>query len=232
LAQLDDIYVTSTYLIPWVTFLIALGGSVHCVGMCGGLVVAFTNNQKTRISYQIGRLLGYLFIGGSISLIGNIIRNYFQSTEVTLATATFMGVLLIFWGTKILLKQKTKIQPPEFLNKISKLLYKTVIKIKIKNEAVKTGFIGLLSIFLPCGFLYGVVFVIAAFNDPLLGMVSMLSFWLGTLPATALAPTIITKVLTPLKNKAPVLSSLSLISIGIITISFRYYQFYTTGSCH
>jgi sulfite exporter TauE/SafE len=232
LAQLDDIYVTSTYLIPWVTFLIAIGGSVHCVGMCGGLVVAFTSNKTTRISYQLGRLLGYLFIGGTVSLIGNVIREYFQSTEVILATATFMGLLLIYWGIKILLKQKANLQPPEFLNKISKILYRLTLKIKIKNEAIKTGLIGLLSIFLPCGFLYGVVFVIAAFNDPILGMISMLSFWLGTLPATALAPTIIIKILDPIKRKAPILSSLSLISIGVITISFRYYQFYTTGSCH
>lgn len=232
MAQLDDVYVSSTYLIPWITFLVALGGSAHCVGMCGGLVVAFTNNQKTRISYQIGRLIAYIFIGGSVSLIGNIIRKYFQSTEVTLATATFMGLLLIWWGVKILLKKKSKIQAPKFLGQLSKFFYKYITKVKIKNEPIKTSLVGMLSIFLPCGFLYGVVFVIAAFNSPILGMISMLTFWLGTLPATVFAPSIITKILTPIKERAPILSSLSLISVGVVTISFRYYQFYTTGSCH
>ncbi len=153
MAQLDDLYVTSSYLIPWVTFLIALGGSAHCVGMCGGLVVAFTHDKKTRISYQLGRLIGYIFIGGSISLIGNTIRIHFQSTQITLIAATFMGVLLIIWGIKILLHQKVKIQTPEFLSKLSKSLYTRTLRVKIKNERFKTALIGLLSIFLPCGFL-------------------------------------------------------------------------------
>jgi sulfite exporter TauE/SafE len=232
LAHLDEIYVTSVYLIPWITFLVALGGSAHCVGMCGGLVMAFTNNKKTNVSYQIGRLIGYMMIGGLVSLLGETIRDTFQSSELTLITTVFMGALLIFWGTKILFKKSIKLQLPSIFGKFSKKFYSLAHGKKIKSEILKSGIIGYLSIFLPCGFLYGVVLVIASFNSPLLGMAAMFTFWLGTVPAISFAPEILKKILIPIKNKAPILSSFALIFLGLVTISTRAYTYYTTGSCH
>ena len=46
------------------------------------------------------------------------------------------------------------------------------------------------------------------------------------------APKIFQKLLNPIRNKAPILSSSFLIIIGITTISFRLHQFLTTGHCH
>jgi hypothetical protein len=60
----------------------------------------------------------------------------------------------------------------------------------------------------------------------------MLSFWIGTVPSLLFAPTILAKVLNPLKNKAPLISSLGLILIGVLTIGFRFFNFYTQSSQH
>lgn len=232
MAQLDDIYTTSTYLIPWVTLLIALGGSLHCVGMCGGLVMAFAPTTKSSINYQLGRLIGYVSIGVLASFIGDIISKYFQSDIITLLMSIFMGFLLIMWGIKLINQKKLKMRLPSFVGNFATSLYKIKLIRELQNKNIKALLLGFLSIFLPCGFLYGLVLVVAVYNNPLLAGISMLTFWLGTLPALTFAPKIFQKLLNPIRNKAPFLSSSFLIIIGITTISFRLYQFLTTGHCH
>jgi sulfite exporter TauE/SafE len=231
-AQLNDLYLTSTYLIPWVTFLIALGGSLHCVGMCGGLVMAFAPTPKQNLFYQAGRFLSYIFLGVSASYFGEVIKEYFQSDLITLMIAILMGSLLIFWGVKIVIKSRLKLRLPRILNKIATKLYSIKQIHNLKNENLKSFLVGTLSIFLPCGFLYGLVLIVAIYNDPFLAAISMFSFWLGTIPAMAFAPSIFSKILIPLKNRAPLLSSCFLIIIGLSTISIRLYQYITTGQCH
>ena len=234
LAQLDDLYVSSKLMIPWLTFLIAIGGSFHCLGMCGGLVSAFTHNHKSNATYQIGRLMGYLLVGVIASFIGALIKNYVQSNTITLLTTFFMGSILIYWGVKILWKKSytLKVELPSFMNIASKKLYKSAHNLKKLNSYIKSSMIGFLSIFLPCGFLYGLVIVVAMYEDPFLSLISMFTFWLGTLPMLIFSTNIIQKIILPLKNKTPILASMMLISLGLITITTRFYQFYTTGSCH
>lgn len=232
MAHLDEIYVTSIYLIPWITFLIALGGSAHCIGMCSGLVMAFTKDKKTNLAYQFGRLFGYILIGALVSLLGETIRDTFQSSELTLITSIFMGGLLIFWGIKVFIKNKLKINLPNIFGRYTTKFYSIAYSKKIKNESIRSSIIGFLSIFLPCGFLYGVVLVIASFNNPLLAVISMFTFWLGTMPAISIAPELLKKILIPLQQRAPLISSVALICLGLITISSRAYSYYTTGSCH
>jgi sulfite exporter TauE/SafE len=232
--QLDDIYTSSIYLIPWITFLVALGGSAHCVGMCGGLVMAFTRNKKTMTTYQIGRLLGYILIGFIAASLGSFIKGFFQSSTMILVTSIFMGTLLITWGVKIILKDKIKLKLalPDFFNTVSKFGIRRISRNKVLSESTRSGALGFMSIFLPCGFLYGLVLVVAVYENPVLGMISMATFWIGTLPALVLAPKIFKYVLGPLKSKAPLLSSFALISLGMITISTRLYQYFVFGSCH
>ncbi len=207
MAQLDDIYTTSTYLIPWVTLLIALGGSLHCVGMCGGLVMAFAPTTKSSINYQLGRLIGYVSIGVLASFIGDIISKYFQSDIVTLLMAIFMGSLLIIWGIKLINQKRLKMRLPNFVGNLATSLYKIKLIKELQHKNIKAFLLGSLSIFLPCGFLYGLVLVVAVYNNPLLAGVSMLTFWLGTLPALTFAPKSFQKLLKPSRNNAPMLSS-------------------------
>jgi hypothetical protein len=53
----------------------------------------------------------------------------------------------------------------------------------------------------------------------------MFFFWLGTLPSMVLAPRIVQQVLRPLKAKLPKVYAVSLILIGVMTISFRVVRF-------
>ncbi len=230
--QLDSLYTISTHMIPWTVLIIALGGSAHCVGMCGGLTLSFAKNKTSNISYQLGRLSGYILLAGLASFFGEIIRTYFQSTYLTLFTALFMGSILIYWGAKLFLSSQLKMQLPKFWGNISKKVFHFSLKHRFNNHNYQAATIGFLSIFLPCGFLYGVVLVLAVFQNPLLAMFSMFCFWLGTLPALSFAPIIFQRVFRPIKNKAPLMSSIFLMSLGLITIGVRVVQYVQTGTCH
>lgn len=230
MAQLDDIYTTSVYLIPWVTFLLALGGSVHCIGMCGGLSLAFNKTPKANIFYQVGRLAGYLVLTMLAITIGDKIQSYLQTDHLILLASLAMGLTLIAIGIKTIYPQfLTKVL---ISNKFSKWIINKGLKLKSSNQYFNSLLMGSLSIFLPCGFLYSVILVIAVFGNPLLGAISIFTFWLGTTPALVFTPQILQRFILPIKKRAPVLSSSFLIFIGLLTISTRFYQFYTTGSCH
>ena len=47
-------------------FLIGLAGSLHCVGMCGPVMLAFNGASQKKggfVLYHSGRILSYLIIG-------------------------------------------------------------------------------------------------------------------------------------------------------------------------
>ncbi len=236
LVQLDDLYNTSKYLIPGMTFLIALTGSFHCLGMCGGLVLAFNRTKQEITIYHLGRLLGYILIGILISLIGGLINESFQSNTITLITSILMGSILIYWGLKPFINYSLRIPRFSFFKKLNKKLYSKVHRIHNQQNFLRSGFLGFISIFLPCGFLYGLVLIVAVYEDPILALASMTTFWLGTLPALVLTPQLFNKIIAPLRDKAPLISSGALISVGLVTITYRLIQFLNTTqggpSCH
>jgi hypothetical protein len=52
-------------------------------------------------------------------------------------------------------------------------------------------------------------------------MFSMFFFWLGTVPSMVVAPGIFQHLIRPLKSKLPKTFAISLMLIGVMTITFR-----------
>lgn len=102
----------------WLIFLIGVLASFHCVGMCGGLVVAYTsrhhakegakdcapecakNSSKKNFSlphlqYNIGRVISYTLVGGILGGAGSFfgINPTFTGT-ITLIAGVFMVLML------------------------------------------------------------------------------------------------------------------------------------------
>ena len=209
--------------LPWVSFIAGIGGSLHCVGMCGGLVTATCQKSNDVARYQIGRLIGYLCLGFFAGVLGKIFTFQKANPKMTLIPGLILGGLFLFWGIQNYRGKKAELPLPNFLNKFyTKLWFLFVYK---NENSSKAFFTGLISLFLPCGLLYGVVLGVAAFEHSLHALLTMFFFWLGTVPSMVLAPSIIQKFLRPLKLKLPKTYAISLILIGLITISFRVIKF-------
>ncbi len=204
---------------PWVSFLAGLGGSLHCVGMCGGLVTATCDRSYEVVRYQIGRLIGYLMLGLLAGVIGGQLD--FKNTHplVSIIPALFIGGLFIYWGVQNYRGKKAEVPTPKWMSKTYTFLWK---KFVFKNHGMtKSFFTGLISILLPCGLLYGVVLGTLALQHRHEALFSMFFFWLGTVPSMVVAPSIVRRVIRPFKSKLPKTYAVSLIFIGVFTISLR-----------
>lgn len=209
--------------IPWVSFIAGLGGSLHCVGMCGGLVTATCNKSGDVARYQLGRLLGYLTLGFFAGVLGKIFTIQEKSPKLTLVPGLILGALFLFWGIQNFRGKKAELPAPKFVSTIYTRLFALLVA-RNKNFS-KSFFTGALSILLPCGLLYGVVLGVAAFEHSFHALFTMFFFWLGTLPSMVLAPSLVQKILRPLKLKLPKTYAISLILIGLVTITYRIIRF-------
>lgn len=63
-------HLSSWYLIPLLVLIASLMGSMHCLGMCGAIVSVLKPTPAGVASYHLGRLLGYLSLGGLAGLAG------------------------------------------------------------------------------------------------------------------------------------------------------------------
>ncbi len=216
--------------IPLVGFLAGLGGSLHCVGMCGAFATSCSAKSGGLGFYNTGRLTSYTLMGILSGFLGVSFTYVFKDPWISTLPAIILGFFFLLWGYNSLRGKSTALKLPKGFNRlIQKRLGKVYI---MQSSALRSFLLGSLSVFLPCGLLYGVMLALATFQDPFMGALGMLSFGLGTLPAMALAPTAITKFLRPLKEQWPKLTSFGLISLGLITIIYRMVIAYEQASCH
>jgi sulfite exporter TauE/SafE len=207
-----------TYL-PWVSFIAGLGGSLHCVGMCGGLAASSCEKSTDIFRYQIGRLIGYLCLGTAAGFIGQFLSFKDMFPIFPIISSLLLGSLFIYWGVQSYRGKRAELPTPKFLGRFYTHLWKKFVS-QNKNFT-KAFFIGLISIFLPCGLLYGVVLGTVALETPGHVVIALFFFWLGTVPAMVVAPGIVRQVLKPLKARLPKAYAISLVLIGTLTIGMR-----------
>lgn len=199
------------------------GGSIHCVGMCGGLVTATCERSNDVFRYQAGRLLGYMILGAFAGVIGNFLSFKNYPPGISLIPAVFMGLIFIYMGLRKFMNKKFEVPLPGFLKKFYFALWDKLVK---TNRGVsRSFFVGLISIMLPCGLLYGVALGTVALQSLPLSLASVFFFWLGTLPSMIVAPELFRKILKPLSMKLPKTSAVALMMLGLITISVRVVKF-------
>src|SRR6056297_1565861 len=173
----------------------SLLGSMHCVGMCGPLAMwasgIGTSVSRTTIAastslYHLGRLTTYLLAGLFAGAVGNAVDLGGQLVGVQVAAARVVGVLMILIGAVklwTLIKGRSTSALPLKPSRISGMLIR-LRPYLFRLPPLQRGFAtGLLTTLLPCGWLYLFALLAAATADPLMGMIVMAAFWVGTVPA-------------------------------------------------
>ena len=82
----------------FIIFIVGLLSSLHCVGMCGGIMLSqslSTNNVKAPLLYNLGRVISYTVIGGIIGTIGSVLS---VSTQASIIIYIIAGALMIIHG--------------------------------------------------------------------------------------------------------------------------------------
>ena len=169
------------YIIP--AFLIGLGGSLHCIGMCGPLIFSsMMNNQHGNLSlvdwlvYQSGRISVYVIWGILFGFIGTSARMFGWQQNISISLG--IGILAILILTKLF---------PQLEKKFSVILltqfWKSKLSSLLQNKIKQSDFVkGMLNGILPCGLVYIALAGATAVQDPIKGGVFMAIFGIGTLP--------------------------------------------------
>ncbi|MEM0940092.1 MAG: sulfite exporter TauE/SafE family protein [Bacteroidota bacterium] len=159
-------------------FLIGLLGSLHCVGMCGPVMLAFNRASQGGNAfalYHSGRILSYLLIG---LFLGGI-SSFVSMLKIQQAATLLLGVvILLLYGI------------PNFRHRIEKFYYQSrfyhrIKSIISKNLSLKRRrfFSGMANGFFPCGLTYVASAGAIALSGFWQSTLFMLMFGLGTIPA-------------------------------------------------
>lgn len=170
-------------------FTAGLLGALHCVGMCGGLVTAcgmrFGGGLSFSLTYNAGRILSYSFLGLLMGLIG-------KALIAAGLFGKFQGIVPIVAGSLMVLIGLDLLGfVPKGLRKITSGLFPKALSDKLIGNQLKkhqptTILLGIMNGLIPCGLLYAVGIKAAATADPVQGMLTMVAFGAGTLPALLL----------------------------------------------
>lgn len=161
-----------------VIFVVGLITSIHCIGMCGGIMLSQSlgNESKNKFEaikpallYNAGRVIAYTILGGIIGAIGSV---FALSLNAKVALQLFAGVFMIMMGFNIAgFKAFRKFQ------------------IKLPNVACRAMskprapfFVGLLNGLMPCGPLQTMQIFALGTGSAAAGALSMFMFSIGTVP--------------------------------------------------
>lgn len=200
----------------------SLAGSIHCAAMCGGFACYYASQSRKapmpHLAYNIGRLCTYLSLGLIAGMVGQSLSSIGDLIGFQRLASYLLGTLLILWGIYGLLDRK--IQLLEKLTQRYKLLITETFGQVVNQHSwtLRAFLVGLFSTMLPCGWLYGYVTLAAATGSPLLGALSMLAFWIGTVPMMLTIGVLSRSVGSRLYRFFPIITSVLFIAAGIYSI--------------
>ncbi len=212
-----------------IAFLSSFG---HCVGMCGGIVIAYSSakvDEKdsklkaslSHLAYNFGRVTTYVFLGAIFGAIGGVV----SFNNIAIATLTIVaGVFMILAGLSLLGKFNflTKIEHSFFKSK----WYQESFRKAISSKSIFSFyFLGLLNGLLPCGLVYFFAVTAASTGSAFWGAIVMLIFGLSTIP-TLFTLGMFTSILSQshIRKIMMNLSAIVVVLYGLYTI-YRGYAF-------
>lgn len=204
--------------------LASLTGSLHCAGMCGGFVAVYSSHPAgvlPHVAYNLGRLVTYVLLGVAAGFFGRAVDAAGSMAGFQNLASFVVGLLMVGWGMKML----TNVRFPRGSGWLLECFSSPFISALRVRESLRpivfAAILGLLSTFLPCGFLYGFVLMAAGTADPMRGGVLMGLFWLGTVPIMALLGGSIRLLSARLLRLLPRLAAILILFAGFYSLAWH-----------
>jgi len=167
-----------------------LGSFGHCLGMCGGIVIAYSSTKidpkwhtlfqgLAHLMYSLGRITTYMVIGAVFGAIGGVVS--FSSGAIA-ALTIIAGAFMILAGLSIAGKL-------QFLTLLEHSFsrsewYQKAFRAILESRSLYSFYaLGLLNGLLPCGLVYFFAVTAASTGSAFWGAMVMLIFGLSTVPS-------------------------------------------------
>lgn len=211
-------------------FVIGLLASFHCIGMCGGIVMAYTtrfcasvkgnkNVSLSHIYYNLGRIIAYTLTGAVLGGIGSFFA----------INSTFTGIVTLLAGLFMLAVGLSLLARLSILDKITGILpvsFARLFSSQLHASKPRTPFvIGFLNGFIPCGPLQALQIYALASGSALRGGLSLVAFGLGTSPLMLGFGNIISMFSQSRLKQVMKVSGIIVIILGLMTINRSFGSF-------
>lgn len=204
-----------------------LGGFGHCIGMCGGFVMAYSiklNPARSasikqllvpHLLYNAGRILTYMFLGLLFGLAGETLGIRLGIINYQGALQVIAGLLMVWMGLDF-----GGWIPPLSANYFPGYIrFKQWVSAALNRVNRKNVFgLGMILGFIPCGLVYAAGAKAAAAATIPGGVLTMLFFGLGTAPAMVIAGTGASFLTAKFRQRLFRLATVLVIVLGAATV--------------
>lgn len=192
----------------------------HCLGMCGGFVLALNSKFKgenraeilaLNFIYHIFRVFAYTILGALAGYFGEIFSFSAKSQAIL---HFFIGILLVIFGVALIVRGKILafIENDRIYQKIFAKPVKKALSSKSKFSFATLGF---LNGFLPCGVVYTFLAMSAISANALNGAIIMAVFGIFTIPSLLSFSCVLNLLKLKFKNVILTLGSIFIIAFGL-----------------
>ncbi|WP_052356892.1 urease accessory protein UreH domain-containing protein [[Clostridium] dakarense] len=164
----------------FMVFIVGILSSLHCVGMCGGIMLTQTLDKdnllvdkrtsfNVALKYNLGRVISYTILGGIIGSLGSVFSLSMKTQGLVQVIASIFMIIagLNMFGLKLFKNIKFNIP---------------FIEINCGKSNKSPFVVGILNGFMPCGALQTMQLYALGTGSFILGALSMFVFSLGTVP--------------------------------------------------
>jgi uncharacterized protein len=217
----------------WIAVLFAsLLGSLHCAGMCGALVAFAVGGTEVgsmparvmlQIAYHGGRLATYGLVGAVCGLLGAALDLGGSLVGLHRAAAVLAGATMIGFGIIAVLQYRGFRIPNAHVPGVLRRILVSGQRLAIGLQPLPRAMtIGLLTAFLPCGWLWAFALIAAGTGSAGWGMAVMVAFWAGTVPILASVGAAVQALTGTLGRRLPLITAVLLVAFGLGTIAERF----------
>ena len=224
-----------------IAFNLGLFSTLHCLGMCGGILStlmflskdtnASQKGTRQSFAYNIGRVISYSIAGLLAAFLTNAIIITISLANPHLVLQTISAVVLIAIALNILGVLPFNTYLEKMGSKLWKYLQPLGKHFLPVNSPVRAMLFGMLWGWLPCGMVYSALILAMSTGDAVYGMLTMLCFGLGTLPGMVSAGYFSSALIRLRDNqKFRILTALMLIMLAIsLPLSALYFSDHHSG---
>lgn len=211
----------------WAAFMVGVLGSGHCLGMCGGLVSAFFMKLQAKdpwpyLTYHAGRIAVYAVVGLIAALLGAVLVSTGRLGLAQGILQIVAGAIVILLGFDLLgispIRNAYGFAPIAWLRK----QFMTATQ---KGPIVGALIGGAINGLMPCSLTMAMAVKATTAPSPPEGMLLMLAFGAGTLPAMLSASVLFGKLGPRLRGWLLKGAALFVIALGVSTFwqGLRYF---------
>jgi hypothetical protein len=199
---------------PLIAFNLGLFSTLHCLGMCGGIISALSLSAPTKtgglpvsragfvFAYNIGRVFSYTLAGAITGFLGERFMFIIMPDSGHRVLQFIAGVVLVLiglhlagWLPKLRQIEASGLKLWQLIQPAGKYFFPV-------NRLDKALMIGIIWGWLPCALVYSVLLWSLTSGNAWIGALWMFAFGLGTLPGMFTAGIMGSKLLDVLKQKS------------------------------